>query len=305
MSTKQTDEDAKVWMPLFIGDYLADTARLTTEQHGAYFLIIMDYWRNGPPPDDDTTLAQIARLSMDAWSMSQAKLRLLFSIDNGVWRHKRIDQELVKAKANKAQAKVKATKAANARWGKQPENAPSDAPSTPQAVLKECPSPSPSPLTKEKQESLGASAPKQAEIETGDEVGEGGDGDGEPTPKAAKQSDIEFERAWSLYPKRHGGNSRQEALKAWNARIRDGVKADIMVAGTERYAEHCKANDKLGTEFVMQASRFYGSSAQYAENWPATPNGARVRGGDRRSINDISKPGDASDDIFNQFRREL
>lgn len=139
-------DKADVWMPLFIGDYLADTGRLTTEQHGAYFLLIMDYWRNGPPPDDAGTLAQITRLSPDAWSNAQAKLMQFFSFEGGVWHHKRIDAELAAAKENKGKARAKAKAAADARWGKLPIDAPSIAPSTPQAMLEECPSPSPSSL---------------------------------------------------------------------------------------------------------------------------------------------------------------
>jgi uncharacterized protein YdaU (DUF1376 family) len=138
--------EVKVWMPLFIGDYLAETSRLTTEQHGAYMLLIMDYWRNGPPPDDPQVLAQIARLTLDAWSNAQAMLKHIFSIEDGVWRHKRIDAELLAAKENHGKAQVKAKAAADARWGKSAKNAPSNAPSNAQAMLEECPSPSPSPI---------------------------------------------------------------------------------------------------------------------------------------------------------------
>jgi uncharacterized protein YdaU (DUF1376 family) len=151
-------EKADVWMPLFIGDYLADTGRLTTEQHGAYFLLIMDYWRNGPPPDDECTLAQITRLSPDAWSIAQAKLKQLFSIEGGAWHHKRIDAELAAAKVNKGKAQAKAKAAAAARWGKTHDDAPSNAPSIPQAMHEECPSPSPSPIPL-KEKSKAESAP--------------------------------------------------------------------------------------------------------------------------------------------------
>jgi uncharacterized protein YdaU (DUF1376 family) len=66
------------WMPLYVGDYLSATTRLTTEQHGAYFLLLLDYWKSGPPPNDDAVLAQIARMSPAAWRKAKPALILGF-----------------------------------------------------------------------------------------------------------------------------------------------------------------------------------------------------------------------------------
>lgn len=143
-----------VWIPLYVGDWLADTTRLTTEQHGAYFLLVLDYWRNGPPPDDDVVLAQITKMRPDAWSNARAVLEHYFTVADGVWRHKRVDLELVKAGQKKTAATSKAKAAATARWARRkyaPSNSTSNAPctawSTPQAMLEQCPSPSPGTTT--------------------------------------------------------------------------------------------------------------------------------------------------------------
>ncbi|MFC7518714.1 conserved phage C-terminal domain-containing protein [Herbaspirillum sp. GCM10030257] len=163
-SAKKTDVD--VWMPLYIGDYLADTSRLSTEQHGAYFLLIMDYWRNGAPPDDDVILAQITKATGAGWRKLRSAMLMFFEVVDGKWMHSRIEEELAKAKERAEKAQAKARKAADARWSTEAvpeqqaeqciEDAPSNATSIPQAMHKECPSPSPSPplLPKERSKTL-------------------------------------------------------------------------------------------------------------------------------------------------------
>jgi uncharacterized protein YdaU (DUF1376 family) len=128
-------------MPLYVGDYLGDTQRLTTEQHGAYLLLILDYWRNGPAPDDDAVLQQITKLDRSAWKKHRPALARLFQVDDGEWKHKRIDQELAAAQTHSERRSSKAKAAAQARWA----NATSNAPSMPQAMLEECPPQSQSP----------------------------------------------------------------------------------------------------------------------------------------------------------------
>lgn len=137
------------WMPIYIGDYLADTARLTTEQHGAYLLLIMDYWRNGPPPDDDLVLSQITRMTLESWKNASSILRAFFKHERGMLVHSRIDREKAEAQAKHKKNSDKAAMAAHKRWGKL-------ATSIPQAMPEDCPSPSPSPLQKDKTKNTSA-----------------------------------------------------------------------------------------------------------------------------------------------------
>ncbi len=91
---------------------------LSTVQHGAYLLLIMAYWRAAAPlPDDDAFLAACAKLSVEEWRGYRTAMSQFFVIGLGVWRHKRIDKELIKAKERlqaKSDAGVKGNKK---RWG--------------------------------------------------------------------------------------------------------------------------------------------------------------------------------------------
>lgn len=137
--TKET-----VWMPVYIGDYLGDTQRLTTEQHGAYFLLLMDYWRCGPPPADDAVLCSITRLKLARFRKHKTTLLSFFQIEGGKLRHRRVDAEITKAKQNHERNSARASKAAQARWDGPKEDAPSNATSNATSNPQACPSPSPS-----------------------------------------------------------------------------------------------------------------------------------------------------------------
>lgn len=126
------------WFPFYVGDYLRDTARLSTEAHGAYLLLMLDYWTTGAPPDDDEVLATIARMPVKRWaSKIRPALACFFEIESGMWRHKRIDEELARSAEVGKSSSNKAKAAAEARWSKQrgKQGAYSDdAPSMPEAM---------------------------------------------------------------------------------------------------------------------------------------------------------------------------
>lgn len=108
---------ADAWMPFYVGDYLSATGRLTTEQHGAYLLILLDYWKNGPPPNDDAVLAALARMSPAAWRKAKPALLGFFDICDGLLIQKRVEKERERT-SNITEERSKAGKAGAAkRWG--------------------------------------------------------------------------------------------------------------------------------------------------------------------------------------------
>lgn len=85
------------WMPLYVGDYIRDTRALSTQGHGAYLLLIMEYWTHGALPNDDESLARICLLSDKDWLKLKPSVARFFDMPS--WRHKRIEEELEKARA--------------------------------------------------------------------------------------------------------------------------------------------------------------------------------------------------------------
>ena len=81
------------YMQLYVAEYLADTMHLTTEEHGAYLLLIMNYWQTGKPLPK-SRLPGISRLGNDRWASVEGSLNEFFEDDGEYWSHKRIEADL-------------------------------------------------------------------------------------------------------------------------------------------------------------------------------------------------------------------
>jgi hypothetical protein len=80
-----------------------------------------------------------------------------------------------------------------------------------------------------------------------------------------------FDEAWDLYPKRPN-NSRMAALKAFMARVKEGVSPDDMIAGVKAYAKYCQA-EKTEPRFVKMTSTFFGPNHHFASDFSTSESG--------------------------------
>ena len=185
-------------MPFYVGDYIKDTRRLTTLEHGAYLLLIMEYWLHGSLPVDDQELANVTLLPIDSWREIKAKIERFFGPN---WTHKRIDAELAKAdkksmaradagaKGGHAKAERRAEKLANAKVLSQQKST----------------------------DALASSSESQSQKEK----------------ISRKALDIAFAEFWQVFPKRV---KEEAARRKFETKVRSGTDPVDIVAGAKRYA---------------------------------------------------------------------
>lgn len=88
------------FMQLYVGDYLADTTHLSTEQHGAYLLLLMTMWRHGGSlPNDAKKLARICNTTPRRWPAIWSGVEEFFSDDGERITNARLTKEHQKATA--------------------------------------------------------------------------------------------------------------------------------------------------------------------------------------------------------------
>jgi uncharacterized protein YdaU (DUF1376 family) len=246
---------ADIWMPVFVGDYVADTLHLTTEQHGAYWLLILACWKaGGELPDDDGQLAAITRLQLAKWRTHAAILRPFFAVQGTKLIHRRVAAELAKArelsakrseagkrggrprKAPEGESKAPSTSGAN---GKQPEtNCFQVAEANDEQT--ETPSHSPSPPSSSKKESAASPPPARSRLPT--------------TPQRPDDVDQQVWSDWCALRKakrapvtlttidsaraeaEKAGMSLEDFLRVWCARGSQGLQADWLKPHERRTA---------------------------------------------------------------------
>lgn len=102
------------FMQLYVSDFLGDTLQLSTEQIGAYMLLLMAMWNaGGSLPDDEGKLARIARMSVKKWRSASGDLMPFFQRSEGRVSHHRLAKELQKSEG-KSQLRASAGAAGGA-----------------------------------------------------------------------------------------------------------------------------------------------------------------------------------------------
>jgi uncharacterized protein YdaU (DUF1376 family) len=101
-------------MPMYWDAYLADTTHLTTEEHGAYLLLLAAMWRrNGCVPNDDKDNARILGLTKAKWVKVKSRLAPLLTITDD-----KITQEKLLEIWENTQEKIEKNRANGAKGGR-------------------------------------------------------------------------------------------------------------------------------------------------------------------------------------------
>ncbi len=138
-------DEVGIWLPVYIGEMLAMTTRFNTEQVGAFYLLMMDYWKNGAIPHDYKIIAAITGLS-HAKSKTFITLLLstqVFESDSAVLSSHYLNDKKETATKNRKIKSERGKKAAEARWGEEGNNSKAESDtsnnaSNPQASSNQC-----------------------------------------------------------------------------------------------------------------------------------------------------------------------
>lgn len=131
-------------MPFWTDAYLSDTRHLTTQEHGAYLLLLFEAWRRPgcSLPDDDRLLSRLAGLGMAEWAACKPVVMAFWTFDgrSKTWHQKRQKKERDYVSNKSRSQRDKAVK----RWSGKKKD---DAVAMPKACRSDAPTPTPIPIS--------------------------------------------------------------------------------------------------------------------------------------------------------------
>jgi uncharacterized protein YdaU (DUF1376 family) len=224
-------------------DYGKKTARLTLAQHGAYTLLLDEYYlTEAPLPGDLAELYRICR-AMKAAEQEAVKVvveRFFQAGEDGLLHNKRATEELIEAAPALEAARE------NGKKGGRPKGSG----------------------TQKKPVGFSEHNPGETQGEPRTKPPHSSESSSLRSEDLAGASEL-FDQAWKTYPKRPGA-SRADSFKAWQARVKAGADPEVILAGVRRYAAYCVA---AGTEpnFIKQPATFFGPGEHYLSDWTFVP----------------------------------
>ncbi|TWA71891.1 uncharacterized protein YdaU (DUF1376 family) [Azospirillum baldaniorum] len=241
-------------MPVFTDALLGDTTHLSTEEFGAYCLILFVTWRNNaaPLPDDPVRMARICRVSMKRW-MGRLRPILVgfFDLSEGTWRQHRLEKEwryvqkvsAVRSKSGKLGAEAKSLKNNNTSQANASAELKQNASTHTHThtVLTSIAdaiedSPKSAPLGHDP-------SADEASLRTGDPQTTDGqvDDDSRSIPEPQSQDpNASFGEWWQHVPHKV---SKGHAEKAYRSAVKGGATPADLLTGIQRYARQVAGND--------------------------------------------------------------
>lgn len=247
---------AAPFMQLYVADYLGDTRHLTTEQHGAYLLLLMTMWRaDGRLPNDPKKLARITGCTASRWARIAAEVMEFFEVDGGDITNARLKLELEKA----SEKSIKRAEAGSL-GGKAKALKNNDPPVANAVPL---PKHSPEPNIREEEEGYISGAR--------DEPAGGLFAEAPKVTKAGAVVEATFEAWWAIYPRKVSKGAARVSYTVAVKKIGAGA-AKILIDGASRLAEEF-SNDADKT-FIPHPATWLNQ-----DGWNDEPGARRPKGG--------------------------
>lgn len=108
------------WFRFWTADWSSGTSRLTNEEVGAYLRLVLDYYKNGPLPNDQQTLMPIAHVGPADWVRIWGTIKVKFVLGtDGLLHNPKCDEE-IKWRHEASEKRKNQTRAALASRGLAP-----------------------------------------------------------------------------------------------------------------------------------------------------------------------------------------